>query len=174
VRVSDDELAMQLVGDGVKLVNADELVTAGGGRVASTTIDRASRAFVDTFTRKYPELADRVPVYAQLRNLIDMSIAAAYIQDRDLYAKAGWRMDVLGDEEALPVEVHAAPKTVETAVNALWKGRTLMTPIGGGVEMRPREALRPDRILPDEEDELSSTYSKIELPALEAGRWWWD
>ncbi|MBW3599541.1 MAG: DUF1598 domain-containing protein, partial [Planctomycetes bacterium] len=35
VRMSDDELALELVGEGVKLVNSDELVQAGGVRVDS-------------------------------------------------------------------------------------------------------------------------------------------
>jgi hypothetical protein len=174
VRVSDDELAMELVGDGVKLVGQDEVVTAGGARVGSTHVDRASQAFVGNFTRQYPELAKKVPVYAQLRNLIDMAVAAAYIQDRDLYARAGWDMRTFGDEAVFPIEVHKAPKTVETAVNAIWKGRTLMTPIGGGVHMQPRQALRADRILVDEDGALSAARKSVDVKALEPGRWWWD
>jgi hypothetical protein len=174
VRVSDDEMAMEMVGDGVKLVGQDEVVTAGGVRSGSTSVNRASQAFVNEFTRKYPELAKKSPVYAQLRNCIDMAIAAAYIQDRDLYSHAGWDMRTFGDEAAFPVEVHSAPKQVNTAVNAIWKGRTLMTPIGGGVHMRPAEALRADRMLEDEDGSLGATHKTIDIKSLEPGRWWWD
>ena len=96
VRVSDDGLAMELVGDGVKLVGEDELVTADGGGTAAARGNRASQAFVTSFTKKYSELADRSPVYAELRNLIDLAVAAAYIQQEDYYAKAGWDMGILG------------------------------------------------------------------------------
>ena len=79
VRVSDDNLAMELVGDGVKLVGEDELVGANGGRQAAVSRgNRASQAFVLSFTKKYAELAERSPVYAELRNVIDLSVVAAY------------------------------------------------------------------------------------------------
>jgi len=174
VRVSDDELAMEIVGDGVKLIGEDEFVTAKGGRVASTVRNRASQQFVNSFTTKYPELASKAPVYAQLRNLIDMAVAAAYIQDRDLFAKAGWRMEVFGDEAAMPVEHYETPKHVETAVNAIWKGRTLMTPIGGGVDIRPRDALHTSNLLRDEKGELAATRKSVDLSGLAADQWWWD
>ncbi len=83
VRVSEDQLAMQLIGEGVKLVGADELVQADGTRVGNGLVDRASKAFQHSFTTKYPALAKQVPVYAQMRNLVDMLIAAAYIQQQD-------------------------------------------------------------------------------------------
>jgi len=174
VRVSGDELAMELVGDGVKLIGRDELVTMTGGRVGTKTVDPANEAFTGEFTRKYPKLAATTPVYAQMRNLIDMAIAAAYIQDRDLYAKAGWRMPILGDEKAFPIETYTAPKQVPTAVNAIWRGRTLMTPIGGGVRIEARKALESDRLLKDEGGKLGDAHDKIDLGGLDAGKWWWD
>jgi acid stress-induced BolA-like protein IbaG/YrbA len=174
VRVSDDERAMELEGDGVQLVGADEMVTADGARVVSTQKDRASQTFVASFTRQYAELAKREPVYAQLRNLIDMSIAAAYIQDRDFYGDAGWRMEVFGDEAKFPVEVYEAPKQVETAVNAVWSGKTLMTPIGGGVDVQPRAALQAGRIKKDADGTLDALHKAIDLTVIDTSRWWWD
>lgn len=174
VRVSEDQLAMALEGEGVQLMSEDEFVQANGMRAASGTVDRASHEFVSTFTTKYAELAAKEPVYAQLRNLIDMSIAAAFIQQQDYYGKATWKMEVLGSEERFPVETYAEPKQVETAVNAIWKGNTLMTPVGGGVCVRPMLALASDRIKPDEEGELKKLHEQIQIQALPKDRWWWD
>jgi len=174
VRVSEDETAMELVGDGVKLIGKDEMVTAGGGLVRGTTVDRASQAFVTGFTAKYGALAQKAPVFAQLRNLIDMSVAAAYIQDRDLFAKAEWKMPIFGDEKTFPVEVHETPKQVETAVNAIWKGQTLMTPIGGGVNIQPRQALSGSNLLSDEDGEVAKTRAGIDIRSIPADKWWWD
>ena len=53
VRVSEDRQAMQLVGDGVKLIGEDELVTAAGQRHAAGRSSAASQAFVSSFTKKY-------------------------------------------------------------------------------------------------------------------------
>ena len=63
VRVSDDHLAMELVGEGVKLVGANEMVASDGGRQQSGRADKASELFVASFTKKYPQLAEKSPVY---------------------------------------------------------------------------------------------------------------
>jgi hypothetical protein len=174
VRASEDELALELVGDGVKLINADELVQAGGTRAESGTANKASKAFTENFTAMYGELAARTPVYAQLRNLIDIAVAAAYIQEQDFYSQASWQAPVFGDEGQFAIEKHQAPQQVESACTAVWKGNTLMTPIGGGVNIQPRIALQEENRLADENGELEALHRKIEIRALPKENWWWD
>lgn len=173
VRESEDKLAMELVGDGVKLVGEDEVVVSGGERRAAGRGNRASQDFVVNFTKRYPELAERSPVYAELRNLIDLAVAAAYIQEQGYCEKAGWKMEFLGSEKHFPVETYDIPKTVESAVNAIWKGHTLMTPIGGGVNVQPAKALDSGNLLPDEKGKVSNLREEIR-PNLAEGQWWWD
>jgi hypothetical protein len=174
VRVSDDRLAMELVGDGVKLIGEDERVLADGGRVGVKRTDRASEAFVLEFTKKYPELAAASPVYAQLRNLIDMAVATAFIQQQDYYGQADWSMEVFRDESRFPVESYTVPKFVESAVNVVWKGNTLLTPIGGGVNLQPLQALQTDKLLKDENGAVSQKRTSVKVEGLGADRWWWD
>ena len=173
VRVSDDAQAMQLLGDGVKLIGENELVTADGQRRAAAGGNAASRAFVTGFTKKYSALAERSPVYAELRNLIDMAVAAAFIQQEDYYGKTDWRMELFGDENAFAVETYNVPNTVATAVNAVWKGRRLMTPIGGGVSVQPRRALDPENVLDDEHGKVAELHKQTKL-RLAKDQWWWD
>lgn len=174
VKVSKDGNAMQLTGDGVKLVSEHELVSAEGSRTASGKVDKASQQFVSSFTRLYPKLAEESPVYAQLRNLIDLSVAAAYIQQQDFYGQAGWKMEVFGSEDKFPLDTYPVPEMVESAVNAVIKGNTLMTPIGGGVNIQPRQALRQDRLQKDEDGQLQEEQSRITLRNVKPGQWWWD
>jgi hypothetical protein len=174
VRVSGDRLAMELVGDGVKLVGEDELVTRDGQRHSSASRpNKASQSFVQAFTKQYPELAERSPVYAELRNLIDLAIAAAYIQQEDYCGKAGWKMEFFGSEQSFPIETYDIPKTVESAVNAIWKGPVLMTPIGGGVQIKATEALQSNHMLSDEKGKVSKLRETLK-PDLAKGQWWWD
>lgn len=174
VRTSEDRESMELVGDGVKLVGADEVVGAGGQRGKAKTTNGASVSFVQGFTKKYPELAARSPVFAQLRNLIDMSVAAAFIQQNHYYQKAKWEMDILGSEEKFPVETYNAPVEVESAVNSVWKGNQLMTPIGGGVTVRAHEALNTDNLLSDDGKKVEKARENTTLQGLAEGQWWWD
>lgn len=173
VQVTNDGLAMHLVGEGVKLIGEDEFVGGDGSRARTDSTDRASQMFVTAFTKKYPELADKSPVYAQLRNLIDMAIAAAYIQQEDYYGKAGWEMNTLGDESVYSVETYGAPAHVETVVTSVWKRGQLMTPVGGGVNIQAHLALDYDHVQEDPEGEVAKAREATTLD-LADGQWWWD
>ena len=172
VRVSEDNLAMELVGDGVKLVGENELVSSSGQRQVSG-VNKASQAFVNSFTKIYPELAERSAVYADLRNLIDIAISAAFIQQQDYCTKAGWKMPFFGDENAFPVETYDIPRTVESTVNAIYKNGRLLTPIGGGVQIQPTKALESDKLLSDEKGKVAKLRQEININ-LAKGQWWWD
>jgi hypothetical protein len=171
VRVSEDDLAIELVGRGVKLVGADEAVLPDGRRMSADRADRASKMFTDAFTKKYPEIAARSPVYAQLRNLVDMAVAAAYLQEHDAYGRVQWGAEALLDEKSYAIERHAVPLEVETAINAVWRQNRLLTPIGGGVTMQPTIALESPNLLMDEEGTVAKAHAAtVQIPA---GRWWW-
>jgi hypothetical protein len=174
VRVSEDGLAMQLVGDGVQLVGEHELVTDGGARVKTRSVNRASQAFVRSFTQKYGELARRLPIYGQLRNVIDLAMVAAFLQQSDVYSQVEWPMELFGDETRLGVEHYPVPKQVESAINVVWKGNTLMTPIGGGVNIQADQAFLPARLAQEEDGEITSARQAVSLPQDDSNAWWWD
>jgi hypothetical protein len=174
VTVSEDGLGMQLQGNAVRLVGAAELVDADGKRQQRARANRASQQFCHDFTTKFEAIARTVPVYAQLRNMIDISIAAAFIQQQDYATQAGWDMSLLMDESRLPVETHNAPHQVETAVNAVWAGNTLLTPLGGGVSLQPRRALEDEMVRKDDDGLLVKPREQVAPNNLAAGQWWWD
>ena len=174
VKVSEDRLSAEMVGNGVKLVGENEVVSRDGQRQQSGGQSRASRKFTQDFTRKYAELAQRAPVYAQLRNCIDLLVAAAYIQQQDFYGKADWKLGALGDESQYAIETYNAPKQVASAVSSMWKGHRLMTPIGGGVEIHPNLAIDSTNLLEDQEGELRKLHEKVELSDMPTSQWWWD
>lgn len=173
VRVTDDGLAMEMVGDGVKLIGENEMVASNGGRQQSSLIDKASEQFVSGFTKKYPQLAEKSPIFAQLRDLIDMTVAAAFIQQHDYYGQADWKLETFGDEVKFPLQTHPAPTQVETVVTSVWKGNQLMTPVGGGVTMHAQRALDSANLLADEGQRVHQAREQVKLE-LAPGQWWWD
>ncbi len=175
VASSEDGMALRMVGQGVKLVGEDELVSRDGSRKASgRAANAASRGYTTEFTRKFNKIAENNPVFSQLRNLVDLTIAAAFIQDRDFYSQANWDLGVFADEDQLPVEVFAAPQQVETAINAVMKGSRLVTPIGGGVAIQARKALAQENVHGDADGTISKQRDAISLENLADGQWWWD
>ena len=171
VRIAEDDLAIELVGRGVRLCGADEVVLPDGRRMGADKADKASKTFTEAFTRKYPEIAARSPVYAELRNVIDLAVAAAWMQEHDAYGKAGWDAGKLRDEKSCPIETQPVASRAETAIHAVWRGNRLLTPIGGGVTIVPRMALDEGNLLLDEKGDVKAAHAAVKLPAT---GWYWD
>lgn len=172
VRMSPDGNAMKIEGQGVKLVGEDEVVTHSGDRQSTAGAqNRASRVFTRSFTERYEKVATVCPVYAELRNLIDLSIVAAYMRQEDIFGKAKWDMPVFGDEQKYSIETGAAPKFAPSACAAYSKGGRLMTPIGGGIEIHPAVALNQENLISGEDDSVEQTKQAVAVPE---GRWWWN
>ena len=174
VHVNQDETAMQLVGSGVKLVGANESIANNGARAASKKVSRASQNYCTSFTKKYDRLAEQVPLFAELRNCVDISIAAAFIQEMDFYGQAEWDMELFGSEKDFPVERFNAPTQVPSAVNAVRKGGAFMTPIGGGVNIQARQAIQSDNMVVDEKGVIDEAKVDDKIGKLAEGQWWWD
>jgi hypothetical protein len=173
IRISDDSLTMELVGQGVKLQAEDIRIGPDGALAAvGEKPGKASQLFCSAFTKKYPDIAAASPVYAQLRNMMDVAIVAAFMRRHDLYSRAGWTADVLRDEGRLACDTLPAPKQVACVVNWQWNGARLLTPAGGGVSIDAEAAFEEQRLLADEQGRLDT--QRRQLPRGADDRWWWD
>ena len=120
-----------------------------------------------------PRWPKRARCTAQLRNLIDMTVAAAFIQQQSYAQRAHWTMAALSDEAVVRVRTLAAPCQAPAAVNAAWRGSRFVAVAGGGVSIRPEEALTSDRLISDPDGRVAKLRGQIgEAPPGE--RWWWD
>jgi hypothetical protein len=165
---------MELVGQAVQLQTEDKVIRPDGRIVDSgAKPGKAAILYSTSFTRKYAEIARVSPVFAQMRNQIDMLVAAAYIRNQDFYGQAGWRAETLLDEAELPVETLPKPQRVHCVVNAIWKRNRLVSPAGGGVSIMAHEALSKERLMWDKDGELGRRYADVRENRNE-DRWWWD
>ena len=174
VTVAEDSMAMELTGSGVQLLGENETVSNQGKRTRTGKLNKASQKFTASFTEAYDKLAEVSPIYGELRNLMDLSIAAAFIQKMGLYEKAGWSMDSFGDESIVSVERFRAPQKVDAVLNAVWRGSTLLPAIAGGVTIQPRVCLNSDKVTVDTEGKINEVKSSIVFDDLKDGQWWWD
>ncbi|MGA2253700.1 MAG: DUF1598 domain-containing protein [Thermoguttaceae bacterium] len=173
VKVSDDGLAMELVGEGLQLLTESKLIGPDGRLKSGAPGNRASDTFTAGFTRKYAEMAQRVPVYAQLRNEVDLLVAAAFLRQQGYAHRAGWKMPVFGNETVMPVQTCPVPKQAPAAVNAAWRGSRFVAAAGGGVSIRPEEALTSQHVQSDKDGKVAKLRSQVGT-TLPAERWWWD
>ena len=174
VTVAEDSMAMELTGSGVLLLGENETVSSQGKRTRTGKLNKASQKFTTSFTKAYDKLAEVSPIYGELRNLMDLSIAAAFIQKKGLYEKAGWSMESFGDESVVSVERFRAPQKVDAVLNAVWRGSSLVSAIAGGVSIQPRVCLNSDRVTVDTEGKINEVKASIAVDNLAEGQWWWD
>ena len=107
------------------------------------------------------------PVYAELRNLIDIAIVAAYLNQEGIFAKAEWTMPTLGDETKYSIETGSPLMYAPAACNIVSKGGRLMTPTGGGVQIQPQVALNEENLVDND-----AKFAKVSQ--LPEGQWWWN
>jgi len=172
--LTEDRTGMQLVGNGVKLIGENELLSSTGERSAvSGELDPGSKAFTQSFTRLYPQIARQALVFAQLRNWIDMLVCAAHIQQEDFYGKSGWSMEFFGSEEKYRLQTFVIPKEVEPVVGSRTVGRVLLAPVGGGIVIDAEKALNEENAKLETDKKITERQKQIALN-LPEGVWWWD
>ena len=176
VRIDEDHLTMQLVGQGVRL-GTEEYVIHSDGSLQRTAgrPSRAARRFAESFTREYATIARVSPVYAQLRAAVDVLVVAAFLQKYDAWPAAEVTASPWWDDTLFSVTPHAVPKTAECVVNAGWRGRRLIAVAGGGVSIQADLAFAPKSILNGPPDDTEGLRTAIrEQRPTERHRWHWS
>ena len=108
---------------------------------------------VDNMTAKYEDLAAKEPIFAELRNCIDLAVVSALILKENLTARAGCELPALLGEKQYAVAQFNVPKQVDSKATAVKKGRNWVITASGGVMIQPGSCpngknLRQDRSRP--------------------------
>jgi hypothetical protein len=173
IHASPDGTAFELVGQGVRVLSENEMLAEQGRRVHTGKSDPLNRQFAESFTAHFDELAEKYPVYGELRNVFDLAMAVALIQREGMAAKASWQSVVFADGEKLPLPQTAVPRHVETVINHRVVKRTqIIAGVSGGVMVAPADVL--SNLQKSSDKRLAET--KFAAPRKgEAGEmWWWD
>jgi hypothetical protein len=132
---SDDGLAWELRGKGVKVLTEDEIVSEGKVKGTGKSSGPAQR-WADLMTAKYDQLMVNEPVFGDLRNLMDLCVLAALIRKENLLAKVNLELPNLeAPASGLGLVDFGAPKTVSTQCSAIKRSREFIITASGGVEI---------------------------------------
>jgi hypothetical protein len=118
-------------------------------------------------------LAAASPLFAQLRNVMDCFILAAWLLKSDAYQNSGWTPVTLLAENQLPLETHKQIKQSASFVNIVWRNNVLLLPSGGGVSLVAAEALTDANLKSDRENSIKRTVASERL-LPQTTNWWWD
>jgi hypothetical protein len=170
---SETDDAFQLIGQGVRVLSENEMLTEQGQRVHTGQSDNLNRQFAESFTTHFAELSQKYPVYGELRNIFDMAMAVAVIQSEGLPAKVNWTPTLMANAKQLRLPQGNVPREVDTVINhRIINQRTILAGVSGGVMVSPTDVLKEVRT-----KESASTTIERAAPApkdLSAEAWWWD
>ena len=165
---SADRTAFEFSGSSVLCQSEDEFVNGDGSRAGTGTSDLVNSRFAREFTAKYDELAVTDAAFADLRNLFDLSLAAALLSREHLPERAGWDRGVFaagGAYQPAPLEPIEA---VETAVNhRVYRGGEVVVQVAGGVRGDLLSVLKNDAV-------YRQTPRPLASPGTAGDSWWWD
>ncbi len=161
-------LAFALPSSGVKVKTEDSYLNEDGELERTDEDNPAAIDWAERFSENYQDIAQASPVFAELRNLMDLAIVAAIFRNPELQAQVGHDFPLLGNSEVLPVTSLNVPATVASQSSFVKKGNRFVISISGGADLSPGLVLNDaavDRtVLEDRQQALSSANDN----------WWWD
>ncbi len=167
--------AFELKGQGVKVLSENEMLTERGDRIHTGKSDELNEQFAHSFTKHFPALAAKYPIYTELQNVFDLALVAALIAAEDLPGQVGWHLVHFGDPERYHVETGPAPTDVETVINhRLIHGKHILAGISGGVSVDPSKFVQKPAIKVDDYGTLQAERAGSIPKDLPHDAWWWD
>ncbi len=171
---SPDGLAFQFVGQRAQLLAEDEVTDAEGNRSSAATTRKSTYGFAKQFTDKFPQLADKSPVFAELQNLIDWAVFAALLQKEHFAERLGWKQELLLDQSRLAYPTFDTPKKIPSIVSYKRTGN-LVVGLVGGVTVSAQQALEKALIASRDATALETSRTAVTNGTRsDKHLWWWD
>jgi hypothetical protein len=171
VLVSENEQVFELRGFGAKVLSENQLLLARGQRIGTGKSEPLNRRFAETFTKQFPEICDKYPLYGELKNVFDLSMMLAVIEKQQLLERANWRPSLLLDTEALKLPKILVADEVAPVVNhRVIRGKQIVVGVSGGVWVDAKKHLKVVRS--DSKGELDFQMPKSNSDGKIV--WWWD
>ena len=121
-------------------------------------------------TERFDELAVAEPVFRELRNIMDMSVAAAIIEQNRLAAMANLELpNIAGTaEQFVSIPAWNVPTTIPAECSFVHLSRSWLVTASGGVQV--------DSWAVASDSEVVDTVGKVAEVAMTrtAERWWWN
>ena len=165
----------ELKGPGVKVLSENEMLTEQGDRVHTGKSSNANSEFAASFTRQFEILAAKYPIYAELRNVFDLSLVAAVVRSQELPEKVNWHLTHFGPDGTYEPELDFAPTKVDSVINhRIIDGKHLVAGVSGGVTVDARSLATSAAIKTDDYGVLKAERRTSTPKDLPRNGWWWD
>jgi hypothetical protein len=133
---SEDRLAWELRGPGVKAMTEEGFVTAQGEIVPTGRTSPAAEKWAERMTESYEDLSGKDAVFGELRNLMDLCVVAALLEKEGLWDRAGLSAPILRQPGSdLKPKVWHAPKAIPPEVSFTYARKAWIVTASGGVQV---------------------------------------
>ncbi|MFW6172068.1 MAG: DUF1598 domain-containing protein [Planctomycetota bacterium] len=177
VRISEDRQAFQWDGPGVKVLSENEMLTKQGKRIHTGESDIHGIKFARSFTTRFEILADKYPVYAELRNIFDLALICGILRAEDLPAQVGWKMTHFSNQDACHVPLQSTPREIDSVINMVnVNQRRFLVGVSGGVSVDTNNLLSVHAVKVDSQRLMDAAVDQA-VPHqndLPPNAWWWD
>jgi hypothetical protein len=165
---SEDGLAFELRGKGVKCLAEDEIVEAGGKITGTGAASPTAQKWADLMTEHYDELAAKEAAFGALRNVMDMCVVAALLAKEQLLARANCQLPLLTSSDSpLTWAALPAPKSVDSICSSVKRGSALIV-MTGGVQIGSWQVADRMEVRPD----VAMTRQRAKPAGVASGPWW--
>jgi hypothetical protein len=162
-------LAWELRGSRVRAVTEESVLGSGGQAQKTGQASPMAQRWADNFTKHYAELEQRLPIFAELSNVMDLAIVAALVSKERLIDRAECSLPTLVGSDVLPAAEFAAPRQVDSKASFFKKGSNWIISASGGVLINSWAAA--GKTEPDS-GVLAPVREKANAAAATA--WWWN
>ena len=162
-------LAWEIRGQGVKAMTETEVFQDNQGPAKAAQQDPAAQKWATMMTERYDTLSKADPIFGELRNIMDMCVAAAVIRSNRLQEQANIELPyLLGKTKSISPQTWFTPRHVSTETSFIKSTRGLVITASGGVDI--------DYLTPTQNPEISASIKKIwdKVEASSSGGSWWN
>ena len=175
---SEDHLAYELQGEAMKVTVAPTSQKVPG-KVAKSS--PTAVRFSETFTSHMKEMSLAVPVFAELQNVIGLSVASELIARKTFEStdeKPHWKPTFFLDAKQLPLGTYDIPKQVPSLANYRFvKNQFWLISVSGGVEIHPQQ-LTSQKLQQSQSPSLLQSRRVHQPKQSDIQKkkpvWWWD
>lgn len=171
---SADRNTFEVQGSSVQCLSENEKITADGQRIHTGKANPTNMLFAQEFTNKYAQLAQEDIVFADLQNVMDLSLVAALIRHERLDERSNWDLGVFAADGEYQPARYARPQTVPSvAALRAYKGGEVAHQVAGGVRADLMAVVKDQNVV-RMAPRLDGVSARGKAPELPHGRWWWD
>lgn len=149
-----ESLAWNLSATTVKTMTEREYFKADGQRVQSDKKDVHAIKWANMMTKRYGELAQAVPIFAEAKNCMDIALVVGLIFMEGLQNRTGCDISALTSVELPSVE---APSKVPSDSLCRVVNNNTMVSVVGGISINPFEAIQNNTVEDNAIAELAKT-----------------